>query len=61
MIRGKFRVIRQRHICINVLPACVSLFPFPLLRSPAVSKVGKPRWGHPLVEFVIVGLIVRKK
>ena len=23
-------------------------------RFLAVSKVGKPRWGHPLVEFVIV-------
>ena len=32
-----------------------------LLHSRAVSKVGKPRWGHPLVEFVIVGEICRKK
>ena len=29
-------------------------FPFSLFRFPAMSKVGKPRWGHPLVEFVIV-------
>ena len=31
-----------------------------LLHSPAVGEVGKPRWGHPLVEFVIVGKIRRK-
>ena len=36
-------------------------FSFPLLCSPAVSKVGKPRWGHPLLEFVIVGKIGRKE
>ena len=36
-------------------------FPSPLLRSPAVGKVGKPRRGHPLVEFVIVDWIGRKK
>ena len=35
-------------------------FSLTLLRSPAVGKVGKPRWGHPLVEFVIVGKIRRK-
>ena len=32
-----------------------------LLHSPAVGKVGKPRWGHPLVEFVIVGKIRIKR
>ena len=36
-------------------------FSLTLLHSPVVSKVGKPRWGHPLVEFVIVGKICRKK
>ena len=36
-------------------------FSLTLLHSPAVGKVGKPRWGHPLVDFVIVGKIVRKK
>ena len=35
-------------------------FPLTLLRSPAVGKVGKPRWGHSLVEFVIVGKIRRE-
>ena len=32
-----------------------------LLHSPAVGKVGKSRWGHRLVEFVIVGKIRRKR
>ena len=36
-------------------------FSLNLLHSPAVGKVGKPRWGHPLVEFVIVGKIGRKE
>ena len=36
-------------------------FSLTLPHSPAVGKVGKPRWGHPLVEFVIVGKISRKK
>ena len=36
-------------------------FSFPLLCFPAVSKVGKPRWGHLLVVFVIVGKIGRKE
>ena len=31
----------------------------PLLRSPAVGKVGKPRRGHSLVEFVILVWKVR--
>ena len=35
------------------------VFVLTLLHSPAVGKVGKPRWGHPLVEFVIVGKICR--
>ena len=33
----------------------------PLLCSPAVGKVSKPRRGHPLVDFVIVVLIVGKE
>ena len=36
-------------------------FSLTLLHSPAVGKVGKPRWGHPLVEFVIVDKIGRKE
>ena len=36
-------------------------FSLTLLHSPAVGKVGKPRSGHPLVEFVIVGKIGRKE
>ena len=35
----------------------MSRFSLTLLNSPAVSKVGKPRWGHHLVDFVIVGKI----
>ena len=35
-------------------------FSLTLLHSPAVGTVGKPRWGHPLVEFVILGKIGRK-
>ena len=50
MIRGKSRVIRHTHICIAFSLA----FSLTLPHSPAVGKVGKPRWGHPLVEFVIV-------
>ena len=37
-------VFRLLHTCFRFL---------------AVSKVGKPRWGHPLVEFVIMGMKVR--
>ena len=37
------------------------VFLLTLLHSPAVGKVGKPRWGHPLVEFMIVGKIRRKR
>ena len=35
-------------------------FSLTLLHCPAVGKVGKPRWGHPLVEFVIVDKIRRE-
>ena len=41
------------RLCFNISPT--------LLHSPAVGKVGKPRWGHPLVEFVIVGKMRRKE
>ena len=37
-----------------------SAFSLPLLHSRAVTKVGKPRSGHPLVDFVIVGKTDRK-
>ena len=39
MIRGEIR--------------CVSFSSLTCSGSPAVSKVSKPRSGHPLVEFVI--------
>ena len=42
-----------------VSPLCFA-FSLTLLHSLAVGKVGKPRWGHPLVEFVIVGKIRRE-
>ena len=35
-------------------------FSLTLLHSPAVSKVGTPRWGQPLVELVIAGKIRKK-
>ena len=50
-------MIRHTHKCIATFFACASFFLLTLLHSPAVGKVGKPRWGHPLVEFVIVGKI----
>ena len=46
--------MHKRYACL-----CFA-FSFPLLCSPAVGKVSKPRRGHPLVEFVIVGWIGRK-
>ena len=51
------RIYTLMHRVVSHL--CFVLF-LTLLRSPAVGKVGKPRWGHPLVEFVIVGKIRRK-
>ena len=45
----------------SVVSRLCFVFSLTLLHSPAVGKVGKPRWGHPLVEFVTVGKIVRKK
>ena len=59
MIRGQIRVIRHTHKCIATFFACASFHVPTCSLSPAVGKVGKPRWGHPLVEFVIVGQIGR--
>ena len=42
-----------------VSPLCFAFY-LTLLHSPAVGKVGKPRWGHPLMGFVIVGKIRRE-
>ena len=52
------RTYTPMHSVVSRLCFAVSLT---LLCSPAVDKVGKPRWGHHLVEFVIVGKIGRKK
>ena len=52
MIRGQIRVIRHTHKCIVTFFASAPHVPTCSL-SPAVGKVTKPRWGHPLVEFVI--------
>ena len=57
MIRGKIRVIRHTHKCIATFLACASFHVPTCSLSPAVGKVGKPRWGHPLVESAIVGKI----
>ena len=43
------------------LPRLCHVFFFPLLCSPEVGKVGKPRRGHPLVKFVIVVEVDKKK
>ena len=45
-------MIRHTHKRIATFFACVPYVPTCSL-SPAVGKVSKPRWGHPLVEFVI--------
>ena len=55
MIRGQIRVIRHTHKCIATFFPCASFHVPTCSLSPAVGKIGKPRWGHPLVEFVIVG------
>ena len=60
MNRGQIRVIRHTHKCIATFFACASFHVPTCSLSPAVGKVGKPRWGHPLVEFVILGEICRK-
>ena len=48
------RVIRTYTRVHKRLPCLCLAFSFPLLCSPAVGKVGKPRRDHYLVEFVIV-------
>ena len=45
-------MIRHTHKCIVTFLASAPHVPTCSL-SPAVGKVSKPRWGHPLVEFVI--------
>ena len=50
-------MIRHTHKCIATFFACASFHVPTCSLSPAVGKVGKPRWGHPLVESVIVGKI----
>ena len=53
-------LIRTYTLMHSVVSRLCFPFSLTLLHSPAVGKVGKPRWGHPLVEFVIVGNIRRK-
>ena len=51
-----YTLVHTRFACLCFdLHASVSMCTPPCSLSPAVNKVGKPRWGHPLVEFVIVG------
>ena len=53
-------LIRTYTLMHSVVSRLCFAFSLALLLSPAVGKVGKPRWGHPLVEFVIVGNIRKK-
>ena len=53
-------LIRTYTLMHSVVFRLCFVFFLTLLHSPAVGKVGKPRLGHPLVEFVIVGNICRK-
>ena len=50
-------MIRHTHKCKATFFACASFHAPTCSLSPAVGKVGKPGWGHPLVESVIVGKI----
>ena len=50
---------RHTHKCIVTFFACASFHVPTFSLSPAVGKVRKIRWGHPLVESVIVGKIGR--
>ena len=51
-----YTLVHKRFACLCFdLHASVSICTPPCSLSPAVSKVGKPRWCHPLVESVIVG------
>ena len=54
-------LIRTYTLMHSVVSRLCFDFSLTLIHSPAVGKVGKPRWGHPLVEFVIVGKIRRKE
>ena len=57
-----YTLVHKRFACLCFhLHASVSICTPPCSLSPAVSKVGKPRWGHPLVDFVVVGQIDRTK
>ena len=53
-------LIRTYTLMQSVVSCLCFTFSLTLTHSPAVGKVGKPRWGHPLVEFVIVGKIRRE-
>ena len=57
MVRDQIRVIRHTHNCIATFFAFAPFHVPTCSPSPAVSKVGKPRWGHPPIESVIVGKI----
>ena len=52
-------MIRNTQKCIATFFASAWFHVPTCSLSPAVGDVGKPRWGHPLVEFVIVGQIGR--
>ena len=52
-------LIRTYALMHSVLSRLCFAFSLTLLHSRAVGKVGKPRWGHTLVDFVIVGKIWR--
>ena len=55
-----YTLVHKQFACLCFhLHASVSICTPPCSLSLAVSKVGKPRWGQPLVEFVIVGKIRR--
>ena len=53
-------LIRTYTLMHSVVSRLCFAFSFTLLHSPAVGKVGKPRSGHALVEFLIVGNIRRR-
>ena len=53
-------LIRTYTLMHSVLSRLCFAFFLTFLHSPAVGRVGKPRWGHPLVEFVNVGKIRRE-
>ena len=56
-----FVALIRTYTLMHIVVSRLCFFSPTLLHSPAVGKVGKPRWGHPLVEFVIVGKIRRKE